>query len=219
MNKIFEQINHLGIIAVVVIDEPENAVQMAKALFDNGIKAIENTLRTPAALETIKIIKKSIPEMLVGAGTVLTVEQVADVYQAGGDFAVSPGLNAKVVKKANEIGLPFAPGIVTPSDIEAAIEMDCRVLKFFPAEASGGLDYLNSMAAPYQHLGLKYIPLGGLDFGNMKKYLESPLVSALGGSWLAPRKAIQAKNWSLIAENAKKAAEIVREVRSKCKQS
>lgn len=215
MNRIFEQINDLGIIAVVVIDEPENALPLAEALFNNGIKAIENTLRTPAALETIKIIKQSIPEMLVGAGTVLTVEQVTEVYQAGGDFAVAPGLNLKVVKKANEIGLPFAPGIVTPSDIEAAIELGCKILKFFPAEASGGLSYLNSMASPYQHLGLKYIPLGGLDFGNMKKYLESSLVSALGGSWIAPRKAIQERIWSLIAENAKRASEIVMEVRNK----
>jgi 2-dehydro-3-deoxyphosphogluconate aldolase / (4S)-4-hydroxy-2-oxoglutarate aldolase len=215
MNEVFKKVNDLGIISVVVIDNCEDALPLAKTLFDNGIKAIENTLRTPAALETIKSIKQSIPEMLVGAGTVLTIEQAADVYQAGADFAVSPGINPRVVEKANKIGLPFAPGIVTPSDIEMSIELGCRVLKFFPAEPSGGVNYLKSIAAPYQHLGLKYIPLGGLDFSNMKTYLESSLVTALGGSWIAPRKAIQEKNWSLIASNAKKASAIIKEVRSK----
>ena len=215
MSHVFQQINDLGIIAVVVIDDPKNAVPLAETLFNNGVKTVENTLRTPAAVETLKTIKKELPAMLLGAGTVLTADQVEQVHQAGADFAVAPGLNPDVVKKAKELQLPFAPGIATPSDIETAVSLGCRVLKFFPAQASGGIKYLTSMASPYQHLELKYVPLGGLNLDNITEYLESPLVTALGGSWIASRKLIQEQNWSQIAENAKRASEIVNEVRNK----
>lgn len=151
--------------------------------------------------------------MLAGAGTVLSVEQLHAVQAAGAAFAVAPGMNPRVVAEAGQIGLSFAPGICTPSEIEQALEFGCRYLKFFPCEASGGLNYLRNIAAPYAHLGLKYIPLGGLNAKNMAEYLREPMVAALGGSWLAPRELIQAKDWSAITQRAAEAAEIARQVR------
>ncbi len=206
----FTELDKRKAIAVLIIDNSEDAVLLAKTLIDNGISAMELTLRTPAALESITAIKNAVPEMLTGAGTVLTPQQVEDVTKAGADFAVSPGVNPRVLDKANELSLPFAPGIITPSDIEQALEFGCKVLKFFPAEVSGGLDYLKAMSAPYQHLGLKYIPLGGLNSDNIESYLKSPLISAVGGSWIAGRKLIQNKDWKTIAENARKTADIIK---------
>ena len=150
--------------------------------------------------------------MLAGVGTVLTTEQVEQVAEAGAAFAVAPGLNPDVVSRASELRLPFAPGVATPSDIERAVGLGCKILKFFPAEGSGGLKYLKSMAAPYNHLGLTYVPLGGLKLDNMRAYLEDPLVLAIGGSWIAPRKMVQAKDWTTIAENARQASVLVKEI-------
>ena len=209
----FKKIRKSGVVAVLVIDEIENAVPLANALLENGITAMELTLRTPAAVGALKEIKRAVPEMLAGIGTVLTPEQIEEVVLAEADFAVSPGLNPRVVKKAQELSLPFAPGIATPSDIELAIELGCRTLKFFPAESMGGLNYLRSMATPYQHLGLEYIPLGGLNLDNIRSYFESPLVSAIGGSWIAPRNLIHNKEWGTIAQNAKQAGRIIEEYR------
>ncbi|QDV70050.1 Putative KHG/KDPG aldolase [Rosistilla carotiformis] len=204
-----------GVVAVIVIDEPQHAVPLAQALLAGGIQAIELTLRTPAALDAIAAIATEVPDVLVGAGTVLTTDQVDAVIDAGAAFAVAPGLNRRVVERSQARGLPFAPGIVTPSDIELAVELGCRELKFFPAEPSGGMRYLNSMAAPYAHLGLQFIPLGGLDAKNMASYLSSPLVPAIGGSWIAPRKLIQQKAWAEITENATEASRIVAATQNK----
>jgi 2-dehydro-3-deoxyphosphogluconate aldolase/(4S)-4-hydroxy-2-oxoglutarate aldolase len=211
--EILEQIQKSGVIAVLIIDKVEDAVPLARALIDGGINAMELTLRTPVAIDALRRIKAEVPEMIAGIGTILTTEQVKQAAEAGAAFGVAPGVNPRVVKKAQSIGLPFAPGIVTPSDIEQSVELGCRLLKFFPAEACGGLSYLKSMAAPYMHLNLRYIPLGGIDAGNMKSYLENPLVAALGGSWIAPHKLIQQQSWQTITQNARQAAEIVKEIR------
>ncbi len=218
MPKLFEEeiasrLQALGVIAVLVVDELQDCVPLAKCLLDNGVSAMELTLRTPVALEAVQAITDQVPEMLTGVGTVLTTEQVEQVAKAGAAFAVAPGLNPSVVTKATQLHLPFAPGVATPSDIERAVGLGCKVLKFFPAEVSGGLKYLKSMAAPYNHLGLKYIPLGGLNLDNMKTYLQDPLILAIGGSWIAPRKSIQAKDWNTIAANAKQTDAIVKEIR------
>jgi 2-dehydro-3-deoxyphosphogluconate aldolase / (4S)-4-hydroxy-2-oxoglutarate aldolase len=202
-----------GVVAVLVVDEVEDAVPLARALLDGGIGAMELTLRTPAGLEAVRRISDEVPEMLAGAGTVLTIDQLHAVQSAGAAFAVAPGMNPRVVAEAAQIGLSFAPGICTPSEIEQALEFGCRYLKFFPCEASGGLAYLRNIAAPYAHLGLKYIPLGGLNAKNMAEYLREPMVAALGGSWIAPRELIQAKDWSGIKERAAEAATIARSVR------
>jgi len=149
----------------------------------------------------------------VGVGTILSPQQVEAVQEAGAAFGVAPGMNPRVVAKAAELGLPFSPGVCTPTDIELALELGCRILKFFPAEPSGGLNYLRTVAAPFAHLGVKYVPLGGVNAGNAEEYLRDPNVLALGGSWLGPRESIQKQEWAKITQQAATASEIVRRVR------
>ena len=204
-----EKIRKTGVIAVLVIDDEKDAVPLAEALLAGGVDIMELTLRTPAALGALKRVKAEVPEMMCGAGTVLTVDQVEQVAEAGAAFAVAPGMNSKIVAKAKEIGLPFAPGICTPSDIEAALELGCRLMKFFPAESMGGLKHLKNIAAPYSHLGLQFIPLGGLNQDNMAAYLASSDVIGIGGSWIAKRESIKAHDWATITASAKAATDAV----------
>jgi len=204
-----QRIERCGVVAVLVIDDMAHAVPLAQALLAGGIDVMELTLRTPAALDALVAIRRDVPQMLAGIGTVLRPEQVAQVRAAGGAFAVAPGTNRRVVEAAGAAGLPFAPGIATPSDLELALELGCREVKFFPAEACGGIEYLRNIAAPYAHLGVRYIPLGGLNQDNVAKYLQDPWVLAVGGSWLAPRKLVQAGDWSAIRELAAAARTLV----------
>jgi 2-dehydro-3-deoxyphosphogluconate aldolase/(4S)-4-hydroxy-2-oxoglutarate aldolase len=212
--EMLDRIEQSGVIAVLVIDKASHIVPLAKALLACGIDAMELTLRTPAAIDALKLVREQVPDMLAGIGTILQPDQVDEVVEAGAAFGVAPGLNPKVVQRAQDLGLPFAPGVVTPSDIELAIELGCRELKFFPAEPSGGLKYLRSMYAPYAHLGLRFIPLGGLNAGNMASYLYDDAVPAIGGSWIAPRKLIQAENWSAVIDNATEVRRITKELRA-----
>jgi len=212
MNELFskelaQKIRIAKIIAVTVIDDPEDAVPLANILLEEGITAIELTLRTEAAFQCLALIRKECPEMLAGVGTVLNPGQVSEALEHGAAFGVAPGLNPNIVRMASESGLSFAPGIVTPSDIEVAVELGCRLLKFFPAEPSGGLPYFKSFSAPYAHLGLEYIPLGGLTVDNFTSYLENKAIPAVGGSWIAPRKWIKGKNWDGIRSNAREAVQ------------
>ncbi|MEN6407000.1 MAG: bifunctional 4-hydroxy-2-oxoglutarate aldolase/2-dehydro-3-deoxy-phosphogluconate aldolase [Thermoguttaceae bacterium] len=200
-----EGMRQSGIVAVLVIDRAEDAVPLARALGEGGIKFIELTLRTPAALDALRAIRAEMPEMAVGAGTVLTVEQVREVAKAGASFAVAPGMNPRVVRAAQDLGLPFMPGVMTPSDIEQALECGCRELKLFPAEPVGGLKYLKNMAAPYAHLNLQFVPLGGLSLANAGAYLADPWILAVGGSWIAKRDVIERRDWATITKNAKEA--------------
>jgi 2-dehydro-3-deoxyphosphogluconate aldolase/(4S)-4-hydroxy-2-oxoglutarate aldolase len=195
------------IIAVTVIDDPADAAPLAQCLLDNGISAIELTLRTVQALECLSEIRQHCPEMLVGLGTVLTPAQVEEGHARGAAFAVAPGLNPQVIKAAQRVGLSFAPGITTPSELEHALSLGCRLLKFFPAEQIGGLRYLRAMNGPYAHLDLEFIPLGGLDQANFASYLNEPNIPAIGGSWIAPRSLIRERNWTAIERNAKAASE------------
>ena len=195
-------------VAVLVIDHAEHAVPLARALLRGGIGVMELTLRTEAALPALRAITAEVPQMLAGIGTVLTPGQVDQVIEASAAFAVAPGLNPMVLERARSKNLPFAPGIMTPTDIERAVELGCRTLKFFPAESSGGLKHLASMAAPYLHLGLDFIPLGGLNPQNMGQYLSSPLISAIGGSWIAKRHLINNQDWPAIEANARQARQI-----------
>jgi 2-dehydro-3-deoxyphosphogluconate aldolase/(4S)-4-hydroxy-2-oxoglutarate aldolase len=208
-DTISARIKKSGIVAVLIIDREEDGVPLAKALLAGGIDVMELTLRTDAALGALRRIRAEVPEMLAGVGTVLTPAQADDAKYAGAEFAVSPGMNPRVVKAADDAGLPFAPGILTPSDIEQALECGCRMLKFFPAESSGGLAYLKAMAAPYLHLGVSFIPLGGVNEKNMASYLADPLIDAVGGSWLAPRDAIREGRWDEITALAKAARDII----------
>ena len=213
--EMLDRMKRSGVIAVIVVDQVEHIVPLARALVACGIDAIELTLRTPAAIEALQLVRREVPEILAGVGTVLTTDQIEAVVEAGAEFAVSPGFNPRVVTRAKELGLPFAPGVVTPTDIEAAIELGCRELKFFPAEPSGGIKYLRSMFAPYAHLGLQFIPLGGVSADNMAAYLYDDAVLAVGGSWIAPRKLIQTANWSAVIDNATEARRILKELAGK----
>lgn len=211
--EIIKKIDDAGVIAVLVIDELKHAVPVAKALLKGGVDTIELTLRTPVAMDAARAIKSEVPEITLGFGTVLTTDQVKAVAKLDADFAVAPGCNPKIIEAARELGLSFAPGIMTPTDIEIAIEQGCRVLKYFPAESSGGMNHLANMVAPYQYLELKFIPLGGLSMANAASYLESPLITAIGGSWIAKRPLIQAENWDAITENAKEIRKLITEIR------
>ena len=213
-SELIKKIDDASIIAVLIIDELKNAIPLAKALIDGGVAAIELTLRTPGALDAAKIIKKEFPEVTLGFGTVLTVDQVKAVVDVGADFAVSPGCNPKIIVEAYKQGLSFAPGVMTPSDIEIAIQEGCRILKFFPAETSGGLKHLESMSAPYNYLGLKFIPLGGCNINNAADYLRSDLITAIGGSWVAKRNLIQSKDWNSIKSNAKEISDLVLKIKT-----
>jgi len=192
------KIKEKSIVVTVVIDDIDNALPLAEVLQKEGINVVEVTLRTECAVKAIQMIASEFPKMVVGAGTVLNVKQVEEVKRAGAQFAVSPGLNVEVVDAANEIGLSFMPGVCTPTEVEKAMTRGCKILKFFPAEGIGGVDYLKSMAAPYSHLGIRFIPLGGIDESNFTRYLQLDCVLAVGGSWLAPRYIIGKKNWDYV---------------------
>lgn len=209
-----QQIERAGVIAVVTVESVDAALPLARALLDGGVTAIELTLRTEAAMTILEKLCAEVPELLIGAGTVLTPQQVTRVKAAGAAFAVAPGMNRRVVEAAQAAELPFAPGICTPSEIEAALELDCRCLKFFPSEPLGGLRYLKTMATPYAHLGLRFIPLGGVSPDNAASYLTERTVLALGGSWVAPADAIRAGDWTGITQRAREAMEIVQATRA-----
>lgn len=208
-----ERLHQAGILAVLILDNADDAVPLANALFEGGIRAMELTLRTPAALDALRRIRAEVPDMIAGAGTLLRPEQVDDAQAAGAAFGVAPGCNPRVLEHALGCGLPFAPGVCTPTDIEIALEANARLLKFFPAEPCGGLAYLRTIAAPFAHLGVKFIPLGGVGPGNAEAYLSEPSVLALGGSWLAPRNLVQRRDWEAIRANARDAADLVARVR------
>lgn len=213
IDAIQARLHRSGVLAVLVIDDDAQAVPLARALLEGGVEAIELTLRTDAAMTALRRIRAELPAMLVGAGTVLTPEQANAVQAAGAAFGVAPGMNPRVVAEARRIGLPFAPGVCTPTDIELAVEQGCRLLKFFPSEPSGGIPYLRTIAAPFQHLGVRFIPLGGVSASNAGTYLREPSVLALGGSWLAPAELIRSNDWKAITASARVASNIVQNVR------
>lgn len=204
-----------GVVAVLIVERAEDAVPLARALFEGGVDIMELTLRTPVALDALRAIRAQVPEMIAGVGTILSTDQLEQVISAGAAFGVAPGLNPNVVRAAQTRGLPFYPGIATPTDIEHAWQLGCQVMKFFPAEPSGGLAYLQSIAAPYEHLGIRYIPLGGIRAENLQQYVEDPRVLAIGGTWLAPKDLIQAQDWKTIARHAREAHFGVQRIRSR----
>jgi 2-dehydro-3-deoxyphosphogluconate aldolase / (4S)-4-hydroxy-2-oxoglutarate aldolase len=211
--EVSDRLGELGVIAVLVIERAEDAGPVAAALAAGGVQAVELTLRTPVALECIGPIRDAAPEMMVGVGTILRPQQVQDVAAAGAAFGVAPGMNPATVAEARRLGLPFAPGVCTPTDIELALQADCSLLKFFPCEPSGGLPYLRSIAAPFAHLGVRFIPLGGIDPSNAQSYLSDPLIHAVGGSWLAPSALIRDRAWSEITARAAAATKLVERTR------
>ncbi|MBQ3653820.1 MAG: bifunctional 4-hydroxy-2-oxoglutarate aldolase/2-dehydro-3-deoxy-phosphogluconate aldolase [Synergistaceae bacterium] len=208
---IFEQFSKIGIIPVVVLDDPKDAAPLAKALCENGLPCAEVTFRTAAAEESIRVMSREFPDMLVGAGTVLTTEQVDRAVNAGAKFIVSPGLNPKVVQYCIDKSIPVTPGTQTPSEMEQALELGLKVVKFFPAEPAGGLNMIKAVAAPYTEL--KFMPTGGINAKNVRDYLAYSKIIACGGSWMVKKDLIAAGKWDELAALVKEAAGIVKEVR------
>lgn len=211
MNKILEQIEKIGIVPVVVLEEAKDAEPLAKALCEGGLPCAEVTFRTDAAEESIRIMTEKFPEMLVGAGTVLTTEQVNRAVEAGAQFIVSPGINPNVVRYCIQRGIPVTPGTANPSNIETALELGLDVVKFFPAEPLGGLKMIKAMAAPY--VGVKFMPTGGINATNVREYLAYDRILACGGSWMVKDDLIKAGDFAKITELTREAADIVKEIR------
>ena len=207
MNEILEKIGELGIVPVVKIEKAEVAIPLGRALIDGDLPIAEITFRTSAAEESIKTLTRELPNLLVGAGTVLTVEQAKKAVSAGAQFIVSPGFNPKVVDYCIENDIPVTPGINNPTQIEMALERGIKVVKFFPAEASGGLSLLKSMSAPYS--GIKFIPTGGINQNNLCSYLSENKVLACGGSWMVKPELISSGNFDDITRLTREAVSII----------
>lgn len=196
MKDLHRKIYESGIVPVVKIDNPDDAVPLANALSRGGLKVAEITFRTDAAEESIRRIRAEVPDMLVGAGTVLTKEQIDRAKAAGAEFLVSPGFNEKIVRYALDVQLPIIPGCNNPTAIEAALELGLTTLKFFPAEASGGLDMIKSLCAPYTNI--RFMPTGGVNESNLSTYLAFPKIIACGGSWMVKDSLIRSSQFDEI---------------------
>ncbi len=210
---LIEELKRLGIVPVVVIRDAVQATLLAKALVDGGLPCAEITFRTPGAAEALRRIADEFPGVLLGAGTVLTPEQVAQAKEAGARFVVSPGFNPRVVDYCQAHEMPVFPGVCTPSEIEAAIEKGLHVLKFFPAEPMGGPRFLKAIAAPFP--GLKFIPTGGIGLEQLTSYLELDEVVACGGSWIAPARWIDDGAFDRIRTEVARAVAVIHGARSK----
>ncbi|XXK30037.1 bifunctional 4-hydroxy-2-oxoglutarate aldolase/2-dehydro-3-deoxy-phosphogluconate aldolase [Rhodobacteraceae bacterium nBUS_24] len=213
--NIFDTLSDFGVVPVIAIDDTKDALPLADALLEGGLPVAEITFRTAAARDVITEIAKHRPDLHLGAGTVLSTDQAEAAKQAGAQFALSPGLDVPVLARAEEIGLPFAPGIMTPTDLQVALKSGCSLVKFFPAMAAGGPKMLQSIAAPYAHTGVGFNPTGGVSLDNLGDWLSVSQVRAVGGTWIANRADIADKNWEKITANARQAAARVRELRGK----
>ena len=209
MFDVFSRVSEFGVVPVIAIDSIEHALPLADALLAGGLPLVEITFRTEAAADVIRLLSEKRPELTVGAGTVLTPETVQTAVDAGARFAVAPGLNPRVVAAANALGLPFMPGIANPTDIEAALELGCGLLKFFPAEALGGVKLLSALSAPYKHTGVRFMPTGGASPANLGTYLALDTVAAVGGTWLAKKEDMANGRWDEIAQRCREARAIV----------
>lgn len=197
------------VVPVIAIESVEAALPLADALVEGGLPVAEITFRTKAAADVMAKMTAERPGVFLGAGTVLTIENLEAAKGCGAKFAVAPGLNPAVVERAQEIDLPFVPGVCTPTDIEAAMSLGCRTLKFFPAGALGGPAMVKALSGPYAHTGVKFVPTGGVNADNLESYLALPTVAAVGGTWIAKKDDIAAGNWSEITQRCKAVAETV----------
>lgn len=212
MSELIEKLENAGLVPVIAIEDAENAVPLARAFVDAGLPVAEITFRTDAAEDAIRAITAEVPEILVGAGTVLSVAQVQSAVSAGAAFIVSPGFNPKVVDFCVENGITVVPGINNPTGIEMALDRGLKHVKFFPAEASGGLKMLKAMSAPYG--AVRFMPTGGVKLANLAEYLSAPMVFAAGGSWVATKDLIAKKNFDEIGNLVREAVAVVKKVRT-----
>ena len=211
MSEILEKIKEIGIVPVIVLEDAKDALPLAEALMEGGLPCAEVTFRTAAAEDSIRAISQAYPEMLVGAGTVLTTEQVDRAVAAGAKFIVSPGFNPRIVQYCQEKGVPITPGCSSPTDIEQALEQGLKVVKFFPAEQLGGLAMIKALAGPY--VDVSFMPTGGINAGNVKDYLAYNRILACGGSWMVKGDLIKAGDFQRITELVKEAKQLVEEAR------
>lgn len=200
--NIFDKISEYGIVPLVTLDDPNDAVPLAHALVEGGIPVAEVTFRTAAGGEGIKRMAKEVPEIIVGAGTVHDIDHAKETLDNGGKFVITPGFNAKVVDWCVKNNMPVCPGTVVPSDIEEAMNFGLKVVKFFPAEAYGGITTLKALAGPFA--AMKFVPTGGVGLANLQEYLDLPNVAAVGGSFIPPSKLVKAKDWAGITALCRK---------------
>lgn len=208
---IFDRLGEVGIVPVIALDDAKDAIPLGEALQRGGLACAEITFRTAAAEEAIRLMTKAFPDMIIGAGTVLTTEQVDRAVAAGAQFIVAPGCNPRIVRYCVERNIPMAPGVATASEIEQALECGVKKVKFFPAEANGGLAMIKALAAPY--VDVTFMPTGGLNRDNVKAYLSYERIFACGGSWMVKKNLISEGRFDEIEQMAKEAAEIVKQIR------
>ncbi len=211
MNEVLEQFAKYGVVPVVVLDDAKDALPLADALLEGGLPLAEVTFRTDAAEESIRQMTKQHPEMLIGAGTVLSAEQANRAVSAGAKFIVSPGTNPEVVEFCLDNNIPVTPGVCTPSEVEAGLGFGLDVLKFFPAEQAGGVAFIKAISAPYRNV--KFMPTGGISPSNLKDYLSCPAVLACGGSWMVKGQLIKDGNFAEITRLCQEARSLVKEIR------
>ena len=197
------------LICVAVIDQPDDAVPLAEALLAGGLNCIEVTFRTSGAAESIAAIRENVPQMIVGAGTLLSANQVKQAIGAGAQFGVSPGLSESVSTAARQNDFTLFPGVITPTEVMHALELGWKNLKFFPAETFGGVNALKALSGPFGHTGVKFIPTGGITAATLPSYLAVPQVAAIGGSWMAERKLVAEKAWDKITALTAEAMKII----------
>ena len=207
-----EQVAACGVVPVVVLDDVAQAVPTAKALLKGGINAMEITFRTAAAKGSIAKVAQEVPEMIVGAGTVVNVQQVHDAVEAGAKFVVSPGSDPEVIAEAQKLGIGVVPGVVTPSEVMMGLKLGIKVFKFFPAETYGGLKTIKALCGPFPQI--KFLPTGGINQANAAEYFKNPKIIAVGGSWMVSKDMINAGDFDGIAEKSAAATALFREIRN-----
>ncbi|WP_028938446.1 bifunctional 4-hydroxy-2-oxoglutarate aldolase/2-dehydro-3-deoxy-phosphogluconate aldolase [Pseudonocardia spinosispora] len=205
---VLDDIEQLAVVPVVEIEDAEQAVPLARTLAEAGLPVLEVTFRTPAARDAVAAIAAELPDFLLGAGTLVTADLVVAAVEAGARFGVSPGLSPRCLAAADELDLPFVPGAVTPSEVNACLDAGVRHVKFFPAGAYGGLDTLAALDGPFGWTGIRFMPTGGVRPENAAEYLARSNVFAVGGTWIAPRADITAGRWDVIADRARAALEL-----------
>ena len=206
-----EQVAACGVVPVVVLEDAEQAVPTAKALLKGGINAMEITFRTAAAKESIARVAKEVPDMIVGAGTVVNLENLHDAVEAGAKFIVCPGSDSEIIAEAIKLGVPITPGVVTPSEILMGLKLGVKVFKFFPAETYGGLKTIKALCGPFPQI--KFIPTGGINQANAADYFKNAKVLAVGGSWMVSKDMVNAGDFDGIAEKSAAATALFREIR------
>lgn len=211
MKTIAEQFSSFGVVPVVVLNDAKDAAPLAKALCEGGLACAEVTFRTEAAEQSIKIMTEQFPDMLVGAGTVLTVEQVDRAVKAGAKFIVSPGFDPEIVDYCLEKDIPVFPGCITPSEVAQAVKRGLNVIKFFPAEQAGGVAMIKAMAAPYTTV--KFMPTGGINTSNLEQYLSCDKIVCCGGSWMVKGSMVEAGQFDKICAMSKEVVELVAKIR------